>query len=123
MALELAWPQKRGELCFQIEEKRVEKFFLHKNLSLQRLPKPIFSSKNLKIFQVPAAQSELRIATPKNIFKLAVTRNKIKRQIKNIFHINNLHEDGSLFVIKVFKPFSLLSYQEASFEICKAVKS
>jgi ribonuclease P protein component len=92
-------------------------------LSLQRLPKPIFSSKNIKIFQVPAGQSELRIATPKNIFKLAVTRNKIKRQIKNIFHENNLHEEDSLFVIKVFEPFLLLSYQEASFEICKAVKS
>ena len=37
--------------------------------------------------------------------------------------LNNLNEDGSLFVIMVFKPFLLLSYQEASFEICKAVKS
>ncbi len=68
-------------------------------------------------------QPELRIATPKKNFKLAVTRNKIKRQIKSIFHLNNLNEDGSLFVIMVFKPFLLLSYQEASFEICKAVKS
>lgn len=68
-------------------------------------------------------QPELRIATPKKNFKLAVTRNKIKRQIKSIFHLNNLNEDGSLFVIMVFKPFLSLSYQEASFEICKAVKS
>jgi ribonuclease P protein component len=92
-------------------------------LALQRLPKPIFVSKNIKIFQVASVQPELRIATPKKNFKLAVTRNKIKRQIKSIFHLNNLNEDGSLFVIMVFKPFLLLSYQEASFEICKAVKS
>ena len=92
-------------------------------MALQRLPKPIFVSKNIKIFQVVAVQPELRIATSKKNFKLAVTRNKIKRQIKSIFHLNNLNEDGSLFVIMVFKPFLLLSYQEASFEICKAVKS
>ena len=92
-------------------------------MALQRLPKPIFVSKNIKIFQVVAVQPELSIATSKKNFKLAVTRNKIKRQIKSIFHVNNLNEDGSLFVIMVFKPFLLLSYQEASFEICKAVKS
>tara|TARA_B100000795_G_C22802601_1_gene442750 strand:- start:2013 stop:2291 length:279 start_codon:yes stop_codon:yes gene_type:complete len=92
-------------------------------LALQRLPKPIFVSKNLKIFQVSSGNSELRIATPKKLFKLAVTRNKIKRQIKSIFHVNELNENNDLFVIMVFKPFLLLSYQEASFEICKAVKS
>jgi len=92
-------------------------------LALQRLPKPIFVSKNLKIFQVSSGNSELRIATPKKLFKLAVTRNKIKRQIKSIFHVNDLNEKDDLFVIMVFKPFLLLSYQEASFEICKAVKS
>jgi|TARA_B110000967_G_C18308538_1_gene281832 ribonuclease P protein component len=91
-------------------------------LALQRLPKPVFVSKNLKIFQVPSSQSELRIATPKKNFKLAVTRNKIKRQIKSIFHLNDLNKNDELFVIMVFKPFLLLSYQEASFEICKAVK-
>ena len=92
-------------------------------MALQRLPKPIFVSKNLKIFQVSSGNSELRIATPKKLFKLAVTRNKIKRQIKSIFHVNDLSEKDDLFVIMVFKPFLLLSYQEASFEICKAVKS
>lgn len=92
-------------------------------MALQRLPKPIFVSKNLKIFQVPSGNSELRIATPKKLFRLAVTRNKIKRQIKSIFHVNDLNEKDDLFVIMVFKPFLLLSYQEASFEICKAVKS
>ena len=76
-------------------------------MALQRLPKPIFVSKNIKIFQVVAVQPELRIATSKKNFKLAVTRNKIKRQIKSIFHVNNLNEDGSLFVIMVFKPFLL----------------
>ena len=92
-------------------------------MSLHGLPRPIFASKNINVFQLPADEPELRIATPKKNFKLAVTRNKIKRQIKAIFHSNKLNEENSLFVIMVFKPFLLLSYQEASFEICKAVKS
>ena len=92
-------------------------------MSLHGLPRPIFASKNIKVFQLPADEPELRIATPKKNFKLAVTRNKIKRQIKAIFHLNKLNEESSLFVVMVFKPFLLLSYQEASFEICKAVKS
>ena len=62
-------------------------------MALQRLSKPIYVSKNIKIFQVAAVQPGLRIATPKKNFKLAVTRNKIKRQIKSIFHLNNLNED------------------------------
>ena len=92
-------------------------------MSLHGLPRPIFASKNIKVFQLPADEPALRVATPKKNFKLAVTRNKIKRQIKAIFYLNKLNEDNSLFVVMVFKPFLLLSYQEASFEICKAVKS
>ena len=92
-------------------------------MSLHRLPKPIFASKNIKVFQLPAHEPALRVATPKKNFKLAVTRNKIKRQIKAIFYLNKLNDENSLFVVMVFKPFLLLSYQEASFEICKAVKS
>ena len=53
----------------------------------------------------------------------AVKRNKIKRQIKNIFQKNNLYKDDLVFVVMVFTPFLSLSYKEASFEICKAVKS
>tara|TARA_B110000196_G_scaffold303191_1_gene298835 strand:- start:164 stop:442 length:279 start_codon:yes stop_codon:yes gene_type:complete len=92
-------------------------------LALQRLPKPIFSSSNFRVFAVSEKTSGLRISTPKKFFKLAVTRNKIKRQIKSIFQTNDLHKSGTLFVIMIYKPFITLSYKEASFEICKAVKS
>ncbi|MDA8884617.1 ribonuclease P protein component [Gammaproteobacteria bacterium] len=92
-------------------------------MALQRLPKPIFSSSNFRVFAVSEKASGLRISTPKKFFKLAVTRNKIKRQIKSIFHTNDLHQSDTLFVIMIYKPFITLSYKEASFEICKAVKS
>ena len=123
MALEPEWRPRQVGLFFLIEEKRVEKFFLHKNLVLQKLSKPIFSSKSIRVFVVKSSKPGLRVSTPKNLFKLAVKRNKIKRQIKNIFQKNNLYKDDLVFVVMVFTPFLSLSYKEASFEICKAVKS
>ena len=50
-------------------------------------------------------------------------RNKIKRQIKEIFNQNNLLHDRGLFVVLVYKPFGELKYCEASVEIVKAVES
>ena len=123
MDLELVWRLRLEELCCLIEEKRVEKFFLYKNLVLQKLSKPIFSSKSIRVFVVKSSEPGLRVSTPKKLFKLAVKRNKIKRQIKNIFQKNNLYKDDLVFVVMVFTPFLSLSYKEASFEICKAVKS
>ena len=123
MDLELVWRLRLEELYCLIEEKRVEKFFLRKNLVLQKLSKPIFSSKSIKVFVVKSSEPGLRVSTPKKLFKLAVKRNKIKRQIKNIFQKNNLYKDDLVFVVMVFTPFLSLSYKEASFEICKAVKS
>ena len=123
MDLELVWRLRLEELYCLIEEKRVEKFFLHKNLVLQKLSKPIFSSKSIRVFVVKSSGPGLRVSTPKKLFKLAVKRNKIKRQIKNIFQKNNLYKDDLVFVVMVFTPFLSLSYKEASFEICKAVKS
>jgi ribonuclease P protein component len=92
-------------------------------LVLQKLSKPIFSSKSIRVFVVKSSEPGLRVSTPKKLFKLAVKRNKIKRQIKNIFQKNNLYKDDLVFVVMVFTPFLSLSYKEASFEICKAVKS
>ena len=123
MDLELVWRPRLEELCCLIEEKRVERFFLLKNLVLQKLSKPIFSSKSIRVFVVKSSEPGLRVSTPKKLFKLAVNRNKIKRQIKNIFQKNNLYQNDVIFVVMVFTPFLSLSYKEASFEICKAVKS
>ena len=88
-----------------------------------KLPKHFHTSKNIRLFYLPSEQSALRISIAKKNFKLAVDRNKIKRQIKEIFKINNLIADKGLFVVLVYKPFGELNYHEASVEIVKAVES
>ena len=59
----------------------------------------------------------------KKNFKLAVTRNKIKRRVKEIFKNNHLFFNKGSFVLIAYKPFSELSFKEASVEIVNAVKS
>ena len=59
----------------------------------------------------------------KKSFRLAVIRNKIKRRVKEIFKNNNLFLYTGSFVIIVYKPFTKISYEEASVEIVNAVKS
>jgi len=59
----------------------------------------------------------------KNFFKLAVTRNKIKRRVKEIFKNNHLFFNNGSFVFVAYKPFVELSFKEASVEIVNAVKS
>jgi ribonuclease P protein component len=86
------------------------------------LPKHFHSSKNLRIFFINDGARELRIVASKKIFKLAVTRNKIKRQVKEIFKNNNLFLTKGSFVFIVYKPFVELSFKDASVEIVNAVK-
>ena len=62
------------------------------------------------------------VVSKKN-FKLAVTRNKIKRRVKEIFKNNHLFFNNGSFVFVVYKPFAELSFKEASVEIVNAVKS
>ena len=59
----------------------------------------------------------------KKNFKLAVTRNKIKRRVKEIFKNNHLFFNRGSFVLIVYKPFTELSFKEASVEMVNAVKS
>ena len=59
----------------------------------------------------------------KKNFKLAVTRNKIKRRVKEIFKNNHLFLNKGSFVLVAYKPFTELSFKEASVEIINAVKS
>jgi len=91
-------------------------------LSQPRLPRHFHTSTNLRLFYLPTEPSALRISVSKKIFKLAVVRNKIKRQIKDIFKKNNFLGSG-VFVVLVYKPFAELKYSEASVEIVKAVES
>ena len=87
-----------------------------------RLPRHFHTSKNLRLFYLPFESVALRISVSKKNFKLAVSRNKIKRQIKDIFKKNNLLRGGA-FVVLVYKPFDELKYLEASVEIVNAVES
>ena len=68
-------------------------------------------------------KESLRISISKKNFKLAVSRNLVKRHIKEIFRINELKVEGGCFLVFVFAPFSKLKYSEASVEIVNAVKS
>jgi len=92
-------------------------------LSLNKLPKQFYSSKNFRAFFVRGDSSLLRISLQKKIFKLAVDRNKYKRRIKEIFRTNNLYKSHGCFVFLIYKPFIELKPSEASVEIIKAVKS
>lgn len=87
------------------------------------LPKHFYSSKNLRIFFVEDGRADLRIVVSKKSFRLAVIRNKIKRRVKEIFKNNNLFLYTGSFVLIVYKPFTKISYEEASVEIVNAVKS
>ena len=55
--------------------------------------------------------------------KFAVSRNKIKRRVKEIFKNNHLFFNNGSFVFVAYKPFAELSFKEASVEIVNAVKS
>ena len=88
-----------------------------------RLPRHFYSSENLRLFYLKDAKSPLQISTPKKLFKTAVSRNKIKRIIKEVFRADGLAPISGGFLVLVYESFSDLSFKEASFEIVKAVKS
>ena len=92
-------------------------------MRISSLPKHFYSSKNLRIFFVEVGRADLRIVVSKKSFRLAVTRNKIKRRVKEIFKNNDLFLYTGSFVLIVYKPFTEISYEEASVEMVNAVKS
>jgi len=55
----------------------------------------------------------IRVSISKKNFKFAVHRNKLKRQIKEIFRNENLYTVDGCFVIFVYKPFAELKYSDA----------
>ena len=92
-------------------------------MRISSLPKHFYSSKNLRIFFIEDGRTDLRIVVSKKSFRLAVTRNKIKRRVKEIFKNNDLFFYTGSLVLIVYKPFTEISYEEASVEIVNAVKS
>ena len=120
------WPPRLVELFCLIEEKKAEKFLAHslskqKNQfeSLERL----YSCKYFRLFLKTSNKNEIQISISKKFFKLAVDRNKIKRQIKEIYRSlpSGCHMKG-VVVFSVFRPFAELSYMQAEAEIATAIK-
>ena len=127
MGFEQEWPPRQEGLFCLIEEKKVEKF-LARSLSASNQKfnsfSCIYSSKNFRLFYKPSSKSGLEISISKKYFRLAVKRNKIKRQIKEIFRSLNIiiPKDG-VVIFSVFRPFGELSYEKALLEVDEAVKS
>ena len=58
------------------------------------------------------------------VFGSSVERNKIKRQVKEIFRsVLGEMPAGGIIVFSVFRPYGELSYKNASLEIASAVKT
>ena len=127
MVLEREWlPKLEGRFCL-IEEKRVEKFSAHSlSNSSQKLNslKRLYSSKYFRVFYKPSIKKGLEISISKKYFKLAVERNKIKRQIKETFRsvAGDIQIEG-IIVFSVFRPYGELSYKNASLEVASAIKN
>ena len=127
MVLEREWlPKLEGRFCL-IEGKKAEKFSAHSlSNSSQKLNslKRLYSSKYFRVFYKPSIKNGLEISISKKYFKLAVERNKIKRQIKEIFRsmVDEMPPEG-VVVFSVFRPYAELSYKHASLEIASAVKN
>ena len=127
MVLEREWPPKPEERFCLVEGKKVEKFSAHSlsnsNQKLNSL-KRLYSSKYFRVFYKPSIKNGLEISISKKYFKLAVERNKIKRQVKEIFRsVLGEMPAGGIIVFSVFRPYGELSYKNASLEIASAVKT
>ena len=127
MGFEQEWPPRQEGLFCLIEEKKAGKFLAH-NLSGSNKKfnsfDCIYSSKNFRLFYKPSSKSGLEISISKKYFRLAVKRNKIKRQIKEIFRSLNVVIPGDGVVIfSVFRPFGELSYEKALLEVDEAINS
>ena len=127
MGFEQEWPPRLVELFYLIEEKKVERF-LAPSLSKQKNQfeslERLYSCKYFRIFHKTSNINQIQISISKKFFKLAVERNKIKRQIKEIYR--DLPDEVLLegvLVFSVFRPFGELSYGVASSEIAAAFEN
>jgi ribonuclease P protein component len=92
-------------------------------LAYSKLPKHFHSSSRFRIFFLKEDADKLRVSISKKNFKLAVDRNKIKRQIKETFRKNNLYTPAGCYVVIVFKGYFDVGELTPSVEIVKAVES
>ena len=127
MGFEQEWPPRQEGLFCLIEEKKAGKFLAH-NLSGSNQKfnsfNCVYSSKNFRLFYKPSSKGGLEISISKKYFRLAVKRNKIKRQVKEIFRsLDIVIPRGVVVIFSVFRPFGELSYEKALLEVDEAAKS
>lgn len=92
-------------------------------MAYSKLPRHFHSSSRLRIFFLKGDSENLRVSIPKKNFKLAVDRNKIKRQIKEIFRTNDLISDKGCYLVLVYSDYFKDGGVSPSVEIVKAVES
>lgn len=92
-------------------------------MAYSKLPRHFHSSSRFRLFFIKEDPENLRISISKKKFKLAVDRNKIKRQIKEVFRTNNLFTPDGCFVVIVYGGYFDIGGVAPSVEIIKAVES
>ena len=92
-------------------------------MAFSRITRHFYYYKRFRILFIKDDADNLRVSISKKNFKLAVDRNKIKRQIKETFRKNNLFTSDGCFVVIVYKGYFDISGATPSVEIVKAVES
>ena len=109
MGLDLEWQPKPVELFQLAEEKKVVRFYQHSSLGLA-ISKKIFHSQEVSIyFDSTALEQKIKIIIKKKDYPLAVTRNKTKRWLREVFREFGL---GPGFVVVVRKGLFELGFKD-----------
>lgn len=78
------------------------------------------SDKNILVKYLPSKKFRLGLSVSKKVSKLAVTRNKIKRQLRNIFYSYDGLPNVDLFVI-VKPSYNPQKYNEIKLSLYKLI--
>lgn len=88
----------------------------------------IISIAFVKSLDIGQTKHKIGISVPKKLFKLAVTRNKIKRLIREAYRLNkhslykNSTNDDIYNIMFIYKSKTVLSYNNIQAEIVKILK-
>ena len=88
----------------------------------------IISFAFVKSLDIEQTKHRIGISVPKKLFKLAVTRNKIKRLIREAYRLNkhtlykNSTNDDIYNIMFIYKSKTVLSYNSIQAEIVKILK-
>ena len=109
MGSDQEWQPKPVELFWRTEEKRVARFYQRSFLGLV-ISKKISHSKEVSVyFDAATLEKKIKIIIKKKDYPLAVTRNKAKRWVREIFRSCGY---GPGFVVVIRKGFLDLGFRE-----------